>query len=435
MTDDDWWTLLIVAVCVALVAASIGAVAMWGPIPTVSVSSHSPDSASLDEFDTASITGENVTVGVIDATGFDTEHPTLNGHVTATHAFGSEPTVRNRGQNDHGTAAAATVNRVAPNASLVLATFDSPRGFRDAVNWMVESDVDVIVAPVSFLGTAGDGSSLISRVATRATLEGVVFVASAGNLARGHWSGQYDTVRNGTLQFGADRRLYLSGDDRRITVWLSWPERFRSQDYTAELYRTGGGQTTLIARSQPYHGDNTPNERFVVRTRPGGIYHVVVRGPQNATHVPLELSSPTHDFRQPTPSGSLTAPATAHGVLTVGALDPNTGRLEPFSSRGPTSDGRLGVDVVAPDRGVSPTFEGRFIGSSVSAPYAGGVTALVLSVDPDQSPREVEVLLEQTATDIGKPNADPATGYGKLNPTAAVRAAVNETNGTAQTDV
>jgi hypothetical protein len=428
MTTEDRWTLLVVAVCVVVVAASVATVAMWGPTPSRAIPSDAADSAPLGRLHESGVTGENVTVGVVDATGFDADHAALAGRVAATRAFGSEPTVGNRGRDDHGTAAAATVARVAPDASLVLATFDSPRGFREAVRWMVAADVDVVVAPVSFLGTAGDGSSPAARAATNATREGVVFVAPTGNLARGHWAGRYSRVENGTLQFGGDSRLYLAGDGRRVTVWLSWPERFRSQDYTAELYRTGGGRTRLVARSQPYAGDGVPNERFVVRARPGA-YHVVVRGPKNATNVPLELSSPTHDFRRPVPSGSLTAPATAPGVLAVGAFDPRADRLERFSSRGPTRDGRLGVDVVAPDRGVSPVTDERFVGSSASAPYAGGAAALVLATDPDRSPREVEVLLERTATDVGKPGPDVAAGHGRLRPAAAVRAAQNETAG------
>jgi subtilisin family serine protease len=85
------------------------------------------------------------------------------------------------------------------------------------------------------------------------------------------------------------------------------------------------------------------------------------------------------------------------------------------------------VDVVAPDRGVSPVTDERFVGSSASAPYAGGAAALVLAEAPDRSPREVEVLLERTATDVGKPGPDTAAGHGRLRPAAAVQAAQNET--------
>ncbi|RDI72409.1 S8 family serine peptidase [Halopelagius longus] len=436
MTADARRTLLVVTVCVALVAAGVGSIAAWQPHPSPrpaddASASASPGDDPITRLHAAGVTGENVTVGIVDPTGFDLDRTNRSANVVATRTFGTESSVRNGGRNDHGTAAATTVARVAPDANLALATFDSPAGFREAVAWAVESDVDVVVAPVSFLGAAGDGSGAVSRAATNATREGVVFVAPTGNIARGHWRGRYDAVENGTLRFGETNRAYLSGDRRRVTVWISWDEARSREDYTAELYRTSGGRTRLVARSQPYGGDGVPNERLVALAQPG-TYHVVVRGPENATGTRLELESPTHDFRRATPKRSLTAPATAPGVLAVGAYDPRTGRPEPFSSRGPTADGRLGVDVVAPDRGVAPTTGEAFVGSSAAAPYVGGAAALILSVAPERSPREVEVALERTAADAGRPGADFATGHGRIDPVAAVRAASEAANRTAR---
>ncbi len=409
---------LLLALSVGLLAASLGGGAGTG--------ADAPSNASepLQQVHAAGVTGGNVTVGVVDATGFDAAHPALDGRVASARAFGPDATVANGGRNDHGTASAAVVARTAPDADLYLAAFDSPDGYERAVEWLVAADVDVIVAPVSFLGQPGDGSARVSRVATRAVEAGVVFVAPTGNVARGHWTGEYDRVRDGRLRFGSSARNFLHGDGREVSLWLSWDRAHRHQEYSLALYRTDGEATRLVAESSPYADDDVPNQRL--RAAVGdGSYFFVVRGPPNATGARLRASSPSHDFQYGSAAGSVVAPATARGALAVGAYDPGGG-VEPFSSRGPTRDGRLGVDVVAPDRhdvrGVS-----GFVGSSAAAPYVGGVAALVLDADPGLSPREVESRIEGSAADAARPGVDFAAGYGLVRPSRAVRDARNAT--------
>ncbi|MFC4448553.1 S8 family serine peptidase [Halorussus aquaticus] len=406
---------LLLAGSLALLATSLSASTAGSQTASTPATAVGPEVAALHD---AGATGENVTVGVVDVTGFDTDATALDGSVVDARAFGSGGTVRNDGRNAHGTAAAETVARVAPDADLYLATFDSPDGFRRAVEWLVTEEVDVVVAPVSFYGMPGDGTSPVADVAQRATDEGVVFVSPTGNLARSHWTGRYRGVENGTLTFGDSARNYVRGDGRDVTIWLSWDDAHREQDYTAELHWTDGSRSKLVARSSPYPGDGVPNERIVARVR-SGTYYVTVRGPANATGARLELSSPTHDFQHVRSAESLVAPASAPSVVTVGAYDASARRVEPFSSRGPTPDGRDGVDLVAPSHPDAADTD-RFVGSSAAASYAGGVAALVLDERPDLTPRAVERRLETTAVDAGRPGADPVTGHGRLRPVRAV---------------
>ncbi|WP_135854799.1 S8 family serine peptidase [Halorussus salinus] len=361
-------------------------------------------------------TGENVTVGVVDVTGFDTESRALAGRVTEARAFGEASVFGD--DASHGTAAAETVARIAPDADLSLATVDSPTSYRRAVEWLVAQKVDIVVAPVSFYGMPGDGTSPVAEVAERATEEGVVFVSPTGNLARSHWAGRYRNVENESVRFGESTRNYIRGDGRDVTVWLSWDRDHRGQDYTAKLYWTDGKRSRLVARSSPYPGDGVPNERIVARVQ-SGTYYLTVEGPANATGARLELSSPTHDFQHVRAEESLVAPASARSVLTVGAYDTDGGRVEPFGSRGPTFDGRNGVDLVAPSRPTAANTEG-FAGSSAAAAYAGGIATLLLDERPGLSPRAVERRLETTALDTGQPGIDPVSGHGRLRPVRAV---------------
>ena len=106
-------------------------------------------------------------------------------------------------------------------------------------------------------------------------------------------------------------------------------------------------------------------------------------------------------------SGGRTAPATAEGVLSVGAS--RNGTVRPFSAHDP--------DLVAPDtvdvRGIS--VEG---GTSFAAPYVAGVVALVLQENPELPPRDARALLRMTATDIEEPGVDALSGRGRLNAAA-----------------
>jgi len=286
--------------------------------------------------------------------------------------------------------------------------------------------VDVIVAPVSFYGRPGDGTSTVARLGAWARRQGVVFVAPTGNLARSHWAGRYDDPDDGRLRFGDTTRNYVAGRGSETRIWLGWDRGHANETYVAELYRTDDGESSLVARSEPFPGDGVPNARINARLQ-GGTYYVVVRGPDNATGARIRLSSPTHRFQRTRPGGSVAAPATGRGVVGVGAYDPAAGRVEPFSSRGPTADDRLGVDVVAPARHEIAGYDEPLVGSSAAAPYVGGLAALALDADPDRSPREIELRLERTADDVGPAGTDPVAGNGLVVPGRAVDAPANAT--------
>jgi subtilisin family serine protease len=104
-------------------------------------------------------------------------------------------------------------------------------------------------------------------------------------------------------------------------------------------------------------------------------------------------------------------------AVSVGAVNWQTpGAVESYSSRGPTNDGRLKRELVAPD-GVSVTgaggFPSPFVGTSASAPHAGALAALVLSVDPMLNARDLTARLAATALPLGAPVPNDIFGYGR----------------------
>jgi len=376
--------------------------------------------ADVEQLQEAGYTGESVAVGVIDVTEVDEAAPALGGRLVESRTFGDGGAfgggVRPIG---HGTAATSLVHRVAPDAELYFASIEDERSFEAAVEWLLDADVDVIVAPVSFYGKPTDGTSAVDRAATRATEAGTVFVAPAGNLGQGHWRGRFLPTDDGFQQFGGDRHNRLDGDGERVVLWLSWADP--SREFTLELHRDG--ETEPIARSRSYEDDAVPNERIVTTVDTDADLSVALRGSTDTVGAAIRITSPTHDLGVGQRAGSLVPPGTARGVLTVGAYDRETGVVEPFSSAGPTTDGRRGIDVVAPNRfAVSGTGE-EFVGTSAAAPYVAGVVALILDADPDLSPADVNAIVTATADDTAPYDDEQRVGGGTLQPTVAVERA------------
>lgn len=119
------------------------------------------------------------------------------------------------------------------------------------------------------------------------------------------------------------------------------------------------------------------------------------------------------------PSGhTITSPGTSPLVLTVGASD-NRGHVASFSSRGPTSDGILKPDVVAPGVDIislsRKNCKGYLIqsGTSMAAPYVSGLAANYYSCYPDATPGEIRYALLHDAIPISR-EALSAQGHGLL---------------------
>lgn len=108
---------------------------------------------------------------------------------------------------------------------------------------------------------------------------------------------------------------------------------------------------------------------------------------------------------------SITDPGNAELVITVGATHryrPHTYGVSYFSSRGPTGDGRLKPDLVAPGEKITaPLPEGTFglkDGTSMAAPHVSGVAALLMARYNELvgRPARIKQILCDTATDLGR---------------------------------
>ncbi|KRQ98976.1 peptidase S8 [Bradyrhizobium valentinum] len=122
---------------------------------------------------------------------------------------------------------------------------------------------------------------------------------------------------------------------------------------------------------------------------------------------------------------SITDPGNGESVITVGSTHgnwPHTYGVSFFSSRGPTGDGRLKPDLVAPGERVQSCITGGDhkewgpeSGTSMAAPHVSGAAAMLLARYEELigQPRRVKRILCESATDLGRERS--FQGHGMLD--------------------
>jgi hypothetical protein len=135
--------------------------------------------------------------------------------------------------------------------------------------------------------------------------------------------------------------------------------------------------------------------------------------------------------------------ATAKNAIVVGAVNSNDNSMTGFSSWGPTDDGRIKPDIVAPGCENDPcnntndpnqsiwstkgSSYGGYCGTSMATPAVAGSIALLLQQwrnthpgQDDPPPSAIKAMLINTAVDLGNTGPDYSFGYGLLDVKAAV---------------
>lgn len=121
----------------------------------------------------------------------------------------------------------------------------------------------------------------------------------------------------------------------------------------------------------------------------------------------------TTGFQGAAHGSTIADPGNAELAITVGSTHremPHTYGVSFFSAKGPTADGRMKPDIVAPgERILSCSNAGGAVfreesGTSMAAPHVSGAIAAFLSVRREFQgrPEQVKALFKQNATDIGR---------------------------------
>ncbi len=419
-----------------------------------------------------------------------------------------QPQPTDPGAGAEGTAMAEIVHDLAPSAELWfgywginLRTAGTSLDFNAAVNCLAQN-VDVVVDDVGWFNAGPyDGSSAVSMNTTNALNNPGnrirAYFTAVGNDAVSHYAGSF--VNSGfyvgslsgnfwTLQqfqasgttTDAGRGLVCApavscGDTVTLVpngiliVLLEWNDTFSNSTNDYDLLVQDNFSPPAIYTELPVRQNGTgqnPTEVFAIQNTHGVTtdYNILIGNYKNTalprtfnmfincfgcTSAPYGGGYLIHNFN--TISGSVPNQSDAGGgVLSVGAIgayDTANGytTIEPYSSRGPTADGRTKPDVTGIDC-VSVTGDGgfpsNFCGTSAAAPHAAGIAALLLqctpqllagtpgALSPSAARSTLASALENGAVHLGVVVPNNTFGWGRLSATgAAPLATCQDTDG------
>lgn len=181
----------------------------------------------------------------------------------------------------------------------------------------------------------------------------------------------------------------------------------------AGIYWCIENRMNIISISREYH-DSAEIEKVCKSASAAGILIIAsagnVQGP-----VPNEATA------------QLPAPACYPTVLAVSGINDDD-TIGAYSARGPK------VELCAPGTAVASTIlRGRYAkrrGTSMAAPHVAGAAAVVWSIFPKATNRQVREILTQSARQIGKkPGRSPRFGFGCVDVAAAAKLAARMAEG------
>ena len=396
--------------------------------------------------------------------------------------------------NGHGTHVASIAGGsrfgpyegMAPKARFLLVKTDLIN-VDNAVKWIFDkAAANPCVVNLS-LGNhfgAHDGTDTAERLYSAITGSGKIIVAAAGNERRSnlHIGGRFAKDESQSTSFDIRRQSNGSGV-AVLTLWYDAKDRFDISLVTPL------GQTLPVpglGNAQVFNGPHIDIELSHKRYLPSALKQVQITieiSPmamstnwlknwglgmlcRRATVGRLDGWFHNSGFAafNPSPLSETTRtvgiPATSAGVLSVAShstdnewdsdfgtqvdLTTVTGRVSPFSSRGPTRDGREKPDISAPgqyitaamadqsqlaqrgDRADTTNRLATIEGTSMACPMVTGAIALMLQKRPTLTPKKIREIFEQTSTrdsHTGAANWTPDYGYGKLEALKAVQKA------------
>ena len=383
-------------------------------------------------WDTAGYDGTGVKVGVIDV-GFKGYSALIGTHLPqpeAVRCWTSELDVQHdnladcqavSGTDNHGTAVTEMPFDVAPAATYYLARMLNSSHAEEAVNWLIEQDVDVINMSVSFPWDGpGDGTSPYSNSILKTVDSGALFSLTAGNQGDSSWFGELeDSDGDNVLEF-------TTGDEcNSVTLEANEPYRLdlrwngtwytASTDLDTRLTGPGGTEVASSERSQDGTNFSDPFELISYTPTVAGGYCFVVEIQSGHAIPPLAQFMVDSSVGVTTEGHSIENPGETKnaGALTFGAAEYDaTTTIATYSGRGPLPDGTIKPDIVGVHGVHSQTYGHAANGTSFSAPHVAGLAAVLKERLPDYTPSEIATYLKDNALARGSPTPNNTWGHG-----------------------
>lgn len=444
----DARTAIVPRTALATLAQAPGLTAVRRPVRAYpDVISQGVAASHADTWQTAGQNGAGVKVGVVDV-GF----ANLSDEMTAGN-LPADTTITNHCANvdntQHGTAVAEIVHQMAPSAQLFLYCIDDSVGFQQAEQEIQSAGIKIVNSSLSFPGDSrGDGTGSAGSAATTvktARDAGILWIQSAGNNGEDHWSGTLTdvghdglvdingtTCNNTSCDEADDFDIGPGGSGAAVLKWDKWPTVASAVPLTLDAVGfqcLDAGCTTLnqnpfdsLSASQA--ANQPPVLAISLPTNTSGFDQVWDVFIEIGTGVPAvsydlsywgDVSNSFLSTVNPTRAAmsSITEPASSPYALAVGAAEVANSSLEPFSSQGPTIDGRVKPDITGFDDVSSNLADlNPFFGTSSASPHVAGAAALVAGANPNMDAAQIQDFLERRA---GTSPPTNQLGHGVLN--------------------
>jgi len=363
------------------------------------------------------------------------------------------------GAGAEGTALLEVVHDLAPGADLFFANAATTMELGQAQDWLADTvGVDVILDDLAAFNVGPyDGTSSVSLKTSSQVGKGVTYVNAVGNYGNSHYVGWF-TDTDGDLLHEFDASLGLAAEDGSgetlnvsvgagggATIYISWNDPFGASvhDCAVSLVSPADcpdcdlqevlGFNPCSANVQDGVGDPVEVCGIYRSGTPGTVGLVIAGCPGVELRLFVTGDGVPDEFL--VPERSVPNNSDARDVITAGAVgvvgDGIAGSpflIRPYSSRGPTDDGRIKPLIVATD-GVTISGAGgfgfsvggatRFFGTSAAAPHVAGIVALLKELDPGATPSCMTERLSTGAVDLGVSGADNIYGAGRADALAA----------------
>ncbi len=317
-----------------------------------------------------------------------------------------------KGDTLHGTNMAKAAQRVAPDVEFVIVKLKEAKtyyknslGIAENVTAFESSDymlaVDYILKkageaqrPIVIITGVGsnqgghDNQSIFETYLSGVALNnGIALTTAVGNEALS--ARHTDFEINNDLGY-EDVEISVGENTKNFTMWM-WSDitdridisiippignaigRIEARNNFISTYTLNLTNTTVRVEYRiPLYRTSTQETIISIKGAVSGIWKIRVFGNTVLGRIncwlPLSYFAENLKFLSPSVSTTVVTPSTALSVISVGAYDSLNNRMIASSGRGPTRDGRLKPDFVAPSNS----------STSISAAISAGVAALLL---------------------------------------------------------
>ena len=216
----------------------------------------------------------------------------------------------------------------------------------------------------------------------------------------------------------------MIGGGQTGCVFMRW-DQWGNSNTDFDLFLTNPANTVTVAQgTNSQTGTQAPVEQACFNnTGATATFHLFIQRFAGTGTPRMDLFTNNGVFatQYSVPSSSILDPAASTSAFTAGAICFQNDSLEPYSSQGPTIDGRVKPDIAGQDAVTSGVYgpfstcgSSGFTGTSAASPHTAGAAALVKEVNPSFTAAQLRSFLRGRAGELGAAGPDNLFGAGKL---------------------